>query len=116
VKKNKLHILISMLLLAVVLTGRVGIHIFHQHESSASSAVVAKTQDSSAPVLIADDSEADCLLCKLDSFQVLAIEQVLLFSFFLAVSKPAYSFLLTAFSQFSFFTKSRGPPAFASIS
>lgn len=105
-----------MLLLAVVLTGRVGIHLFHQHESAAASSLVSKTHDSSSTFLIADDNEADCLLCKLDTFQALAIEEIVLFAFFMAAVKPVYSFLLTAFSKFSFFTKSRGPPAFAFIS
>lgn len=103
--KNKIHIAISILLLAIMLVGRVGLHVFHHHEFSQENKPLAGVSIS------AEESEAaDCALCKLDTFQVVAIESITIFIFFITLVKPVSHFLLATIEQVSFFAKNRGPP------
>ena len=84
-----------------------GLHIFHHHEFSAESKHV------SALSISAEESEAaDCALCKLDTFQVVGIESIALFVFFITLVKPVAHFLLSTVDQILFFTESRGPPVY----
>ena len=115
-KKYKIHTALSVFLLALTLVGRVGIHIFHHHE------VISNTERSSFtkahsenPVLTEAENDLDCALCKLDAFQEFSLDTFVGFIFLLFFSKPFYHFFLSDLITFSFFTKSRGPPSFASI-
>jgi hypothetical protein len=107
---NKLHITLSLFLLSTILTGRVGMHIFHHHESS----YVSKTESSSA--VFVEYSETDCLLCKLDVFQEILINALLVFFFLLVFEKTDYQFLFLKLKQFLFFKNSRGPPFAIAVS
>jgi hypothetical protein len=106
VKKNKLHIAFTVLLLSIILIGRVGLHVFHHHEFAAEYKSIAGLSLSTV-----DNEAADCALCKLDTFQVIAIEATALFVFFLTVTKPNFYFYLSEAEQLLFFKNSRGPPA-----
>ncbi|HVD96608.1 MAG TPA: hypothetical protein VNB90_00295 [Cytophagaceae bacterium] len=107
-KKNKLHIALSIFLLAILLVGRVGLHVFHHHEET--------TETSKCPsglvIHFHQEEAADCALCKLDAFQSIDFVPAALFIFFLTVLKPVQRFLLTALPRFSFFVNNKGPPAF----
>jgi hypothetical protein len=106
VNKNKIHIAISILLLTIMLVGRVGLHILHHHEFS------KENKHLTGVSISAEESEAaDCALCKLDTFQDIAIGSIAIFIFIITVVKPVYHFLLATVEQFSFFAKNRGPPA-----
>ncbi|HWZ22677.1 MAG TPA: hypothetical protein VNW06_08490 [Cytophagaceae bacterium] len=115
-KKNKLNIVLSLSLLALMLVGRVGIHIFHHHDSfSRVESVALKKSNPSAPILSTYHSEVDCALCKLDTFQEVFSNAVTAFVFFLVFGKPVYQFLLEDSVQFLVAKKSRGPPFILSI-
>jgi hypothetical protein len=116
VKKNKLHIALSVFLLALMLAGRVGIHIFHHHESRISSELATFKQVHPSTAFLTDaENDADCAICKLDAFQEIALNAFAGFTFLLIFGKPFYRFFLSDLTFFSFFTKSRGPPSFAAI-
>jgi hypothetical protein len=116
VKKNKIHIALSIFLLALMLVGRVGIHIFHHHETISNTELIAfKKAHPGTPILADAKSDVDCALCKLDAFQEISINALASFIFLLFFGKPFYNFLLSDLTAFSFFTKSRGPPSFVSM-
>jgi hypothetical protein len=117
VKKNKLNIIISLSLLALMLVGRVGIHIFHHHSSSVSleSSTIKKVPQGIPYLTEAGIDDADCPLCQLDAFHEIALATFFSFSFLLIFGKSLYHILISELERFSFFTKGRGPPFFASI-
>jgi hypothetical protein len=115
VKKNKLHITVSVLLLALMMVSRIGIHIFHHHEST--SSVESITLKNAVTLLpsVSDHDEADCMLCKLDSFQEILTEEILPFIFVALTGKAVYRFLLKNSLSFSFLKQNKGPPVFTSV-
>ena len=99
-----------------MLVGRVGIHVFHHHESTAKAGIsIAKTAGEVLPIVAEHNSEADCMLCKLDTFQALFLEVFIPFVFLVIVAKPIYTLLFSDLVHFSIFSKSRGPPFSLSI-
>jgi hypothetical protein len=116
VKKNKIHIALSVFLLALILVGRVGIHIFHHHETTSGTGQISFTKAPSENlVFTSTESDVDCALCKLDAFQEISLSTFAGFIFLLFFAKPFYHFFLSDLTTFSFFTKNRGPPSFISI-
>ena len=110
-KNNKLHTSFTVLLLALMLVSRVGIHVFHHHNplhSNEASKVSIVT--GSLSVAASEAIDVDCLLCKLDSFQELFIEALIPFVFLTILWKPIYKGLFSTLVNFSIFSKSRGPP------
>jgi len=112
-KNRKLHIALVISLLAVTLIGRVGIHLFHHHETTFFSN--QKFSKKTLNLFSEEKSDVDCLLCKLDTFQEVIVFQIIPFVFFLYFEKCRYKFLVSTIINFSFLSKSRGPPAFNSV-
>ena len=110
-KKNRIHIALTVFLLALMLVGRVGIHIFHHHDSTAKAGMyITKSASEVLPLVAEHNSEADCKVCKLDTFQALFLEALIPFVFLVIVAKPIYTLLFSDLIHFSIFSKSRGPP------
>ena len=99
-----------------MLVSRVGIHIFHHHDSfSTVKSIALKKSNSSVPLFSIYHSEPNCALCKLDAFQEILISAAFIFIFFLVFEKSVYQFLFSESLQFLFLKKSRGPPSMLSI-
>ena len=99
---------ISILLLAIVLIGNVGLHIFHHHETT-STKKIDLSQVSSYDSI--QESESHCLLCGIDGFQEYEHNSFVISSLLLKVNKPIFSFFIPESKSALIFSKGRSPPA-----
>lgn len=98
---------LSILLLALVLIGNVGLHIFHHHEAKSINKVDLSKASSDDSF---QETESDCLLCHLDGFQEFEHNSFIISSLLLAVNKPVFSFFVPVSESVLIFSKGRSPP------
>jgi len=112
VKNKKTNSVLTTLLLAILLTGNVGLHIFHHHEANLNKARVSSYSETAAfSKITLEEQEADCLLCNLDTFQELEESSFTISLLPLTVPQSVFCFFVPASESVLIFSKGRSPPA-----
>lgn len=107
-KGKKVNIILASMLLTLVLTGNVGLHLFHHHEIT--KAGVVQHSGSAKGDFSIQEQEADCLLCHLDAFQDQTCVSYSVSSLSITLLKPDFCFFVPASASVSISKKGRGPP------